>query len=77
MDEDEVVKQLMSMLGNKKQLQIKSADGKMIKLSVDFFLDHEDSSADNNLENELNIGNTIKDCEVPRHDDEEEEYMKF
>ena len=52
MDEDEVVKQLMNMLGNKKQLQIKSADGKTIKLSVDFLMDmdHEDS-IDNNLEN--------------------------
>lgn len=39
------------MLGNRKQLQIKSADGKMIKLSVDMFLDHEDESIDNNLEN--------------------------
>lgn len=50
MDEDEVVKQLMSMLGNKKQLQIKSADGKTIKLSVDFFndIEHEDN-IDNNL----------------------------
>jgi hypothetical protein len=36
MDEDEVVKQLMFMLGNRKQLHIKSADGKTIKLSVDF-----------------------------------------
>ncbi len=49
MDEDEVVKQLMCLLGNKKQLQIKSADGKMIKLSVDIFQDHSDSSLDNNL----------------------------
>lgn len=71
MDEDEVVKQLMSMLGNKKQLQIKSADGKMIKLSVDFLLDHEDSSMDNNLENELNIINTSKDSTPCRRHDEE------
>lgn len=41
MDEDDVVKQLMFMLGNKKQLQIRSADGKMIKLSVDFFQDQD------------------------------------
>jgi hypothetical protein len=71
MDEDEVVKQLMSMLGNKKQLQIKSADGKTIKLSVDFLLDHEDSSIDNNLENELNIINTSKDSTPCRRQDEE------
>lgn len=30
----------MCLLGNKKQLQIKSADGKMIKLSIDIFQDH-------------------------------------
>lgn len=41
MDEDEVVRQLMSMLGNKKQLQIKSTDGKMIKLSLDLMQDHD------------------------------------
>lgn len=35
MDEDDVVKQLMSMLGNRKELQIKSANGKTIKLSLD------------------------------------------
>lgn len=39
------------MLGNRKQLQVKSSDGKMIKLSVDFFIDHEESTTDNNLEN--------------------------
>lgn len=51
MDEDDVVKQLMFMLGNKKQLQIRSADGKMIKLSVDIFQELDDCSLDANLEN--------------------------
>lgn len=41
MDEDEVVRQLMSMLGNKKQLQIKSTDGKMIKLSLDLMQEND------------------------------------
>lgn len=40
-DEDEVVKQLMSILGNKKQLKIRSTDGKIMKLSVDFIPDVE------------------------------------
>ncbi len=40
MDEDEVVKQLMSMLGTKKHLQIKSSDGKTIKLSLDVLVDN-------------------------------------
>jgi hypothetical protein len=41
----------MTMLGNKKQLHIKSADGKTIKLSVDFMQEHDDFCIDNNLEN--------------------------
>lgn len=40
-DEDEVVKQLMSILGNKKQLKIRSNDGKIMKLSIDFIPDVE------------------------------------
>ena len=32
-EEDDVVEHLMSMLGNKRELQIKSKTGKMIKLS--------------------------------------------
>ena len=35
MDEDEVVKQLMSLLGNKKEIKIKSSEGKQIKLVMD------------------------------------------
>lgn len=72
MDEDEVVKQLMCLLGNKKQLQIKSADGKMIKLSVDIFQDHSDSSLDNNLEVELNSVVVNKDGAGKGQEDDEE-----
>lgn len=42
-EEDDVVKHLMFMLGNKKELQIKSKTGQMIKLCLE-----EDSG---NLEN--------------------------
>jgi hypothetical protein len=34
-EEDDVVKHLMCMLGNKKELQLKSASGKTIKLSLE------------------------------------------
>ena len=34
-EEDDVVEHLMSMLGNKKELQIKSKTGRMIKLSLE------------------------------------------
>lgn len=38
------------MLGNKKQIKLKSADGKTIKLSIDLFNDYEHSdSIENNL----------------------------
>jgi hypothetical protein len=42
LDEDEVVRQLMSMLGNKKQLQIRSTSGRLIKLSVDELMEADD-----------------------------------
>ncbi len=41
MDEDDVVRQLMTLLGNKKQLHIKSNDGKTIKVSFDHLQDHD------------------------------------
>lgn len=50
MDEDEVVKQLMSMLGNKKQLKLKSADGKTLMLSIDNVFDMNDCISHNHLE---------------------------
>jgi hypothetical protein len=54
------------MLGNKKQLQIRSADGKMIKLSVDFSQDHDDNNVVTNLENELNREDSHKDIIIPQ-----------
>lgn len=37
------------MLGNRRELQIRSTDGKMIKLSVDLKKDNNDCSIDSNL----------------------------
>ena len=34
-EEDDVVKHLMSVLGNKKELQLKALDGKIVKLSLE------------------------------------------
>ena len=34
MDDDEVVKQLMAMLGSKKELKFRSSSGKLLKLSL-------------------------------------------
>lgn len=34
-EEDDVVQHLMSMLGNKKEVQIKSKNGKTLKLSLE------------------------------------------
>jgi hypothetical protein len=39
----------MLMLGNRRELQIRSTDGKMIKLSVDLKKDNNDCSIDSNL----------------------------